>query len=161
MRLGEALDLEVQDLDLEARRVRVREGTGRRDRVVSLSAPAVSALTRDLPTVPHASADLVLSRAGRPLGDAAVWARIRALGQAAGVTGVSPHRLRHTYATQLLNHGMSLTGVRALMGHVRLATTLVSARLADSTLERQYRAAMEQITSRGTDARGTELANSM
>ncbi len=164
LRLGEALDLEVQDLDLDARRVQVREG--RRDRMVSLSTPAVSALLRYLPTVPHAGADLVLSRAGRPLGDAAVWACIWALGQAAGVAGVSPHRLRHTDATHMLNHGMSLTGLRALMGHARLATTLVSARLADSTLEHQYRAAMNQITrrgtdARGTDARGTELANSM
>lgn len=94
LRLGEALDLEVQDL--EARRVRVREGKGRRDRVVYLSAPAVSALARYLPTVPHAGADLVLSRAGRPLSDSQAWARIRALGQAAGVAGVPPHRLRHT-----------------------------------------------------------------
>lgn len=166
LRISEALELQVQDLDLGARRIRVREGKGRRDRVVYLSESAVSALTRYLPSVPHAAGDLVLSRASRPLGDAQAWARIRALGQAAGVAGVSPHRLRHTYATQLLNHGMSLEGLRGLMGHASLDTTLIYAHLADSTLERQYRTAMEQQTarvtdSRVTDSRVTELANSM
>lgn len=166
LRLCEALDLQVQDLDLGARRVRVREGKGRRDRVVYLSEPAVLALARYLLSVPHATGDLVLSRAGRPLGDAQTWARMRALGQAAGVARVSPHRLRHTYATQLLNHGMSLEGLRGLMGHASLDTTLIYAHLADSTLEQQYRTAMDHRSVRVTDGRVTdkhvtELANSM
>lgn len=146
LRICEALELQMQDLDLHARRLRVREGKGRRDRVVYLSEPAVKALAAYLATVPHAAGDLVLSRAGQPLGYSGAWERIRAVGQAAGVPGVSPHRLRHTYATQLLNHGMSLEGLRCLMGHENLQTTLIYARLADDTLEQQYRAAMALVS---------------
>ena len=146
MRVSEALDLQVQDLDLGARRVRVRDGKGRRDRVVYLSRKAAAVLEAYLQTVAHASADLVLSWQGRPLPYAEAWARMRDLGKAAGVGGVSPHRLRHTYATQLLNNGMTIDGLRRLMGHDNLNTTLIYARLADSTLEQSYQAAIERVT---------------
>jgi integrase/recombinase XerD len=146
LRISEALDLQVQDVDLGARRVRIRDGKGRRDRVVYLSTTAAAVVHAYLTTVPHAAGDLVLSWQGRPLHYAEAWARVRAIGQAAGVALVSPQRLRHTYATQLLNHGMSLEGLRCLMGHENLNTTLIYARLADSTLERQYQAAMERVT---------------
>ncbi|NCC94716.1 MAG: hypothetical protein EOM10_15845 [Opitutae bacterium] len=149
LRISEALDLKVQDVDLAGRRIRVREGKGRRDRVVYLSTPATQALTDYLPSVPHAPGDLVLSTQHRPVRYEEAWARMRALGRAAGVAGVSPHRLRHTYATQLLNHGMSLEGLRSLMGHENLETTLIYARLADTTLEQQYRGAMDRVTNRG------------
>jgi integrase/recombinase XerC len=146
LRISEALDLQVKDLDLAARRVRVREGKGRRDRVVYLTAKAAEALSRYLQTVPHAAEDLVLSWRGRPLSYDQARIRIRRLGEAAGVEGLSPQRLRHTYATQLLNNGVSIEALRRLMGHENLNTTLIYARLADSTLEKQYRAAMERVT---------------
>lgn len=146
LRISEALDLHVQDLDLRTRRVRVRDGKGRRDRVVYLSAPATAVVEQYLPSVPHAAGDLVLSWQGKPLEYTDAWARVRALGAAAGVAGVSPQRLRHTYATQLLNNGMTIDALRRLMGHENLNTTLIYARLADSTLEHQYQAAMERVT---------------
>jgi len=146
LRISEALDLQMQDMDLVARRVRVRDGKGRRDRVVYLSSKASGALAAYLQTVPHASADVVLSRQGQPLSYSEAWARMRDLGRVAGVGGVSPHRLRHTYATQLLNNGMTIDALRRLMGHENLNTTLIYARLADSTLEHQYQTAMERVT---------------
>ncbi|MFN3763678.1 MAG: tyrosine-type recombinase/integrase, partial [Anaerolineae bacterium] len=108
LRLSEALELQVKDLDLAGGRIRVREGKGRRDRVVYLTQTAAERVRRYLETVPHAADDLVLSWKGRPLTDEAARLRIRRLGEAAGVERVSPQRLRHTYATQLLNNGMSL-----------------------------------------------------
>ena len=146
LRISEALDLQMQDVDLVARRLRVRDGKGRRDRVVYLSGQATATLAAYMQTVPHASADLVLSWQGRPLAYEEAWARIRDLGRAVGVDGVSPHRLRHTYATQLLNNGMTIDALRRLMGHENLNTTLIYARLADTTLEHQYRMAMERVT---------------
>lgn len=146
LRISEALDLQIKDLDLAARRVRVREGKGRRDRVVYLTAKAVEALSRYLETVPHAAEDLVLSWRERPLSYDQALSRIHRLGEAAGVQGLSPQRLRHTYATQLLNNGMSIEALGRLMGHENLNTTLIYARLADSTLEKRYRAAMERVT---------------
>lgn len=146
LRLSEVLDLEVGDLDLVSGRVWVREGKGRRDRVVYLTRVAVRRLRRYLETVPHAAGDLVLSWKGKPLSEKGVRWRIRRLGEAAGVKGLTPRRLRHTYATQLLNHGMSLEGLRQLMGHEDLNTTLIYARLVDQTVEHQYRVAMSRIT---------------
>ncbi len=143
LRISEALDLQVQDLDLVGRRVRVREGKGRRDRVVYLTAKATAVLGEYLQTVPHAPTDLVLSWQGQPLRYEPAWERICCLGRTAGLENLSPHRLRHTYATHLLNHGMSIEALRRLMGHENLNTTLIYARLADTTLEQQYRAAME------------------
>lgn len=146
LRVSEVLDLQVKDLDLAARRIRVREGKGQRDRVVFLTQQAAQRIGRYLETVPHTADDLVLSRNGRPLSYYMAWYRIRRLGEAAGVKGVSPHRLRHTYATLLLNNGMSLVGLQRLMGHENLNTTMIYGRLADRTIEQQYRAAMDRVT---------------
>lgn len=146
LRISEALDLQVHDLDLANRRVRVRDGKGRRDRVVYLTSRASGAVRAYLETVPHAAGDLVLSWHRQPLTYEQAWERLRRLGEAAGVVGLSPHRLRHTYATHLLNHGMSIEALRRLMGHEHLNTTLIYARLADTTVERQYRAVMERVT---------------
>ena len=146
LRLCEVLDLQVKDLDLAARRILVREGKGRKDRVVFLTPQAAERVARYLETVPHAADDLVLSRQGQPLSDEQVRRRLRRLGEAAGVDKVSPQRLRHTYATLLLNNGMSLAGLRHLMGHEDLNTTLIYARLADKTIEQQYRTVTERMT---------------
>ena len=143
LRISEVLDLKVEDLDLLGRRIRVREGKGRRDRVVYLTAKATAELGEYLQTVPHAPGDLVISYQGKALDYDAAWQRVSCLGQTAGVKGLCPHRLRHTYATHLLNNGLSIEALRRLMGHENLNTTLIYARLADTTLERQYRAAME------------------
>ena len=153
LRISEALDLQVKDLDLAGRRVRVREGKGGRERVVYLSDKAAEVLKGYLETVPHAAGDLVLSGGGRALEYGQAWQRLRRLGEATGIRGLSPHRLRHTYATVLLNNGMGIEGLRRLMGHENLNTTLIYARLADTTLERQYRAAMEQAAARAELAR--------
>jgi integrase/recombinase XerD len=145
VRISEVLDLQVNDLDLAACRVRIRDGKGHRDRVVCLTQTAVAALRAFLATVPHAPEDLVFSSRQRPLSYQVALKRIRRLGQTAGVQGVSPIRLRHTYATTLLNNGLTLDALRRLMGHQDLTTTLIYARLADTTVQAQYQAAMESV----------------
>lgn len=56
----------------------------------------------------------------------------------AGLKGVTPHRLRHTRATRLLNAGMPVTSVQALLGHENLATTMGYAQLYDDTVRKDY-----------------------
>ena len=85
------MDLQVQDLDLTARRVRVREGKGQRDRIVFLTATAVAALRRYLATVPHAAEDLVLSWRQQPLSYVQAYRRLQHLGQVTGVERLSAH----------------------------------------------------------------------
>lgn len=146
VRISEALDLLVHDLDLAAQRIYIRDGKGHRDRVVFLTETAIAALRAYLTTVPHAPGDLLFSSHQRPLSYQVALKRIRRLGVAAGVEGVSPIRLRHTYATTLLNNGLTLNALQRLMGHQDLTTTLIYARLADRTVESQYQAAMEQVS---------------
>ncbi|MBE7467531.1 MAG: hypothetical protein DPW09_14970 [Anaerolineae bacterium] len=68
-----------------------------------------------------------------------------ALGLAAGVAEVTPHRLRHSLATRLLNAGMDITRIQKLLGHTQLSTTQVYAQVLDLTLEADYRRAMTKI----------------
>ena len=69
------------------------------------------------------------------------------MGQAAGDIVVSPHRLRHTLATRLLNAGMKETAIQKILGHEQLSTTLIYARILDKTVETDYQQAMAQIES--------------
>ena len=113
LRISEALDLQVQDLDLAV----VCGCDGKVAGIGGLStARATTVLGAYWQSVPHAAADLVLSWQGRPLHYEDAVVCMWDLGVAAGVAGVSPHRLRHTYATQLLNNGMTIDALRRLMG---------------------------------------------
>jgi site-specific recombinase XerD len=148
LRIGELLDLQVRDLDLTGGRLTIRQGKGRRDRLVYLTQTAIRALSAYLQTVPHAPDDLLFSYNQAPLTYHRAYLCLRQLGQAAGVPNLYPMRLRHTYATTLLNNGMTLDALRQLMGHNHLNTTLIYARLADTTVENQYQAAMANVTNR-------------
>ena len=146
LRAGECVELEFQDCDLSGRRLLIRQGKGLRDRVVYLSDTACAAIQHylagwaRLPTAP-----LFTHPDGRPISYEWLWACIAKLGEAAGVTGVTPHRLRHTLATHLLNIGMDITQIQKLLGHQHLDTTMIYARVLDTTLEAQYRRAMAVI----------------
>jgi site-specific recombinase XerD len=146
LRASECVYLQVGDLDLPGRRLLVRQGKGRKDRVVYLSDLAALALTRYLGSAPRpAHAPLWIRPNGRPLRYEWLANKMAALGLAAGVAEVSPHRLRHSLATRLLNAGMDLTRIQKLLGHTQLSTTQVYAHLLDATLEADYRRAMTKI----------------
>jgi len=149
LRARECADLMFQDLDLPSQRLMVRQGKGQRDRVVYLSKIACQALTAYLggaqfsPTTP-----LWLKPNGQPFAESWLREHIATLGEAAGVPNVTPHRLRHTLATRLLNAGMDITRIQKLLGHEHLDTTLIYARALDTTVEADYRRAMSQIEQR-------------
>jgi site-specific recombinase XerD len=159
LRASECVDLQFQDCDLPGRRLLIRQGKGLRDRVVYLSDTACAAIqhylagwTR-LPTAP-----LLTHPDGRPISYEWLWACIGKLGDMAGVPGVTPHRLRHTLATHLLNVGMDITQIQKLLGHQHLDTTMIYARVLDTTLEAQYRRAMAQIERQQPPLSDTPLA---
>jgi integrase/recombinase XerC len=146
LRAGECLDLQVQDLDLAAGRLLVRNGKGLKDRVVYLSPLASQALRVYLGDTPRPANSWLLTRAdGRPITYQWLRNQVEQLGAAAGVAHISPHRLRHTLATQLLNAGMDITRIQKLLGHAFLNTTQIYARVHDATLEADYRQAMQHI----------------
>ena len=146
LRAGECLDLLVQDLDLAAGRLLVRNGKGLKDRVVYLSPLASQAVRVYLGETPRpANSRLFRHANGRPISYHWLYDQVGRLAAAAGVEQVSPHRLRHTLATQLLNAGMDITRIQKLLGHAFLNTTQIYARVHDATLEADYRRAMQHI----------------
>jgi integrase/recombinase XerC len=146
LRASECLDLQGQDLDLAGHRLLVRQGKGQRDRVVYLSPLAVQAITAYLQGQRLApAAPLWTQPDGQPLTYQWLYRHLLALGQAADVPAVSPHRLRHTLATRLLNAGMDITRIQKLLGHEHVTTTQIYARVFDATVEADYRQAMAQI----------------
>ena len=83
---------------------------------------------------------------GRPLTRDIVARIVKRIGRHAGIaTNVTPHRLRHTLATQAVNRGMSLEAIAALLGHRSLRMTLVYARIADRKVADEYFTVTEQV----------------
>ena len=139
LRVGEVARSDVTDLDLRSRVLLVRNGKGRKDRIVPIGGAAATALdlylidSRPQLLVRHSDAALFLSRDGARIGTAGLRARIRYHGHRIGVRLV-PHALRHTCATHLLRGGADLRHVQALLGHRRLTTTALYTRVAITDL---------------------------
>jgi len=159
LRACECVELCFRDLDLARGRLWVRQGKNRRDRLVYLSKTAQLALQRYIGDQSYAP-DMRIFRQlnGSPLYYGRLYRFIHDLGQAAGVPDVSPHRLRHTFATNFLNAGMKITHIQKLMGHEKLTTTMIYAQVLDSTLEADYRQAMRLIERDHTPLSNTPIS---
>lgn len=148
LRVSEACALAWADVDLPALTLRVDGGKGDVDRVAYLASDVEQSLRR-WQARRSGSPYLFPSRkvAGAHLGRRNVFLMMKKYLREAGVTACySPHCLRHTFATQLLNAGVSLEVLRELMGHRSVQMTLRYAELYETTKRRQYDAAMGRIT---------------
>ncbi len=147
LRLGEVEELRLEDLRLADRQLSVRRGKGQKDRTVYLADAAVRALAAFLAVRGDGPTDHVFLYRNQPLSKDLVRGRIKAAGQRVGVR-VYPHRLRHTCATQLLNAGCRITSIQKFLGHQRLNSTLIYARVHDQTVADDYFSAMVRIEQR-------------
>jgi site-specific recombinase XerD len=147
LRIGELEELRLEDLDLPARRLTVRNGKGMKDRTVYLADAAVHALSAYLAVRGVGPTDHVFLYRNEALKKDLARSRIKDAGKRVGVK-VYPHRLRHTTATQLLNAGCPVTSIQKLLGHKKLNTTMLYARAHDQTVEQDYYAAMERVEQR-------------
>ena len=144
VRSCELLHLHWCDLDLAGGRLWVRGGKQIRDRVVFLT-PRLTHLLQAHQAYQEPGPETPLWPDSRgPLRGPQVRYRLRKWGHLCQVE-VSPHRLRHTWATRLINQGLSLEALRRLLGHRDLSMTQQYARLYDSTVEHQFQAAMAQL----------------
>jgi site-specific recombinase XerD len=91
---------------------------------------------------------------GRPLYRHLIARMLKRIAKAAGIGHVHPHQLRHTFATQAINRGMSLEAVAAMLGHKTLRMTLVYARIADQTVADAYDKVSDQIDALYTKPNG-------
>ena len=134
----------LADLDFKHQRLTVRRSKGLQDRTVYLSASVCRALQAYLVVRGPAPTDHVLTYRNLALKKDLVRSRIKAAGKRVGVK-VYPHRLRHTCATQLLNAGCRVTSIQRLLGHRRLNSTMVYARVHDDVVAEDYFKAMTNI----------------
>ncbi len=144
VRISELLNLRVGDLDPAGGRLMVRGGKNTRDRVVYLTPTLVEALQCYLPHRGPAEDDHLWLNDGCPLKAHRVYYRLQRWSEMCGVS-VTPHRLRHTLATRLINRGMSLESLSKLLGHKYLSTTQQYARVYDATVREQFEAAIANI----------------
>jgi site-specific recombinase XerD len=126
LRVGEALALDLADVEINERSgwATVREGKGLKERVVPLSLQARKALTTYLEQRPNGTNALFVTMRGNRLSKRTVQDMVTEAARRAGIEqGVTPHTLRHTFATRFLEQGGDLATLRDILGHANLTTT--------------------------------------
>jgi integrase/recombinase XerD len=156
-RIGEAVGLDVDDVDLAGGLARLL-GKGGKERVVPVGSYAVAALEAYLVRVRPGLAvrgtgtpALFLNTRGGRLSRQSAWAVLQVAAERAGLAGrVSPHTMRHSFATHLLEGGADVRVVQELLGHASVTTTQIYTKVAPETLREVYVAAHPRALSEGT-----------
>jgi integrase/recombinase XerD len=141
LRLAELRGVRLEQLHLEAGFINVI-GKGNKERVVPVGKKAVEAIEiylrqggRPELVTPRSPANLFLTRRGTPFAAVTMWKRIRDYAKRAGITRkITPHMLRHSFATHLLEHGADLRVIQELLGHASISTTEIYTHVAGNRL---------------------------
>jgi integrase/recombinase XerC/integrase/recombinase XerD len=144
LRAEEIVSIDLGDVDFDSETVRAT-GKGSKTRVVPIGEPAQGALRRYLEASRRALGPqpdepaLFVSRRGRRLSASDVRRRLQKWVREAAVAGrVSPHTLRHSFATHLLEGGADLRSIQELLGHSTVSTTQIYTRVEPSRLRQEY-----------------------
>jgi len=151
LRVEELVTLQISDIDYDGEQLRV-EGKGRKTRYLPVGEVAMAAVRLYVqegrnglvaPSLSPGRADeagaLFLSRTGRSLGTGDVRRRLRVWAARAQIAGgATPHALRHSFATHLLDGGADLRGIQELLGHASVSTTQVYTRVESARLRSAY-----------------------
>lgn len=159
LRVSEVVGFDLRDLDLEQGLLHVRRGKGKKDRMVPIGGPAISAAQEYLGTrrelllslgieVESEQAVFLNPRGGR-LSARSVARMLEDRQLRSGVFGVHPHVLRHSAATHLLDSGAELRHIQEFLGHARLATTQRYTQVSLDKLMRTYDAAHPRARTSG------------
>jgi integrase/recombinase XerD len=140
LRLAELKNLRLEQLHLESGFINVI-GKGNKERVVPVGKKAVEALTRYIDgarskfITPKSPANVFLTKRGTPFASVTLWLRMKNRIRRAGVPrNVTPHMLRHSFATHLLEHGADLRVIQELLGHANISTTEIYTHVASNRL---------------------------
>ncbi len=142
LRVSELVGLALPQLRLDVGFLIVH-GKGGKERVVPVGEQAEGWLGRYLREVRPALArgrheGVFVNRRGYALSRQGFWKILRGYGQAVGIGGLSPHMLRHSFATHLLEHGADLRAVQAMLGHADISTTQIYTHIHEQRLRRLY-----------------------
>jgi integrase/recombinase XerD len=142
LRVSELVTLTLPQLRLDAGFL-VAYGKGSKERIVPVGEAAEAWLLRYLrearPGLQKTRSDAVfLSRLGAGMTRERCWQILQEYGRAAGIAGLSPHKLRHSFATHLLEHGADLRAVQMMLGHADIATTQIYTHIHQHRLKSLY-----------------------
>ena len=145
LRLAELRDLRLEQLHLEVGFINVI-GKGNKERVVPVGRKAVEALNRYIEVgrskliTPKSPANVFLTKRGTPFASVTLWLRIKNRVKRADVArNITPHMLRHSFATHLLEHGADLRVIQELLGHANISTTEVYTHITGDRLRDIHR----------------------
>lgn len=145
LRLAELKNLRLEQLHLDAGFINVI-GKGNKERVVPVGRKAAEALNRFIDAgrpklvTPRSPATVFLTKRGTPFASVTLWLRIKKRVRRAGVTrNVTPHMLRHSFATHLLEHGADLRVIQELLGHANISTTEIYTHVTGNRLRDIHR----------------------
>jgi integrase/recombinase XerD len=144
LRLAELRNLRLEQLHLEAGFINVI-GKGNKERVVPVGKKAVAALERYMAVgrpklvTPKSPATVFLTKRGTPFAPVTLWLRIKQRVRRTGISrNVTPHMLRHSFATHLLEHGADLRIIQELLGHATISTTEIYTHVTGNRLRQVH-----------------------
>ena len=145
LRLSELKNLRLEQLHLDAGFINVI-GKGNKERVVPVGRTAVAALNRFIEVgrpklvTPKSPANVFLTKRGTPFASVTLWLHIKNRVRRAGVErNMTPHMLRHSFATHLLEHGADLRVIQELLGHASIGTTEIYTHVTGNRLREIHR----------------------
>ena len=138
LRLSELAALDVADVDLYTESVRVF-GKGRKERICPVGFPALEAISRYRAAANVHSGALFINKLRRRMSTRSIWLVLkRYLRHTSIPISISPHKLRHSFATHMLDRGADLRSVQALLGHASLSTTQIYTHVTVERLKKAY-----------------------
>ncbi len=162
MRVSEMVALNVEDVDLAAQQVRCI-GKGNKERVLPIVGTAATALEEyldisrgQLGRSPDPQA-LFLNHRGKRLTRQGFWLILKGYAERLGLDDLTPHTLRHSFATHMLNNGADLRSVQELLGHASISTTQIYTQVSTDRLQQVYDESHPRARSEEVDADSAEL----
>jgi len=138
IRLSELASLDVRDIDPYSETLRVI-GKGSKERVCPVGGPALEAISRYRHAAGIQSGPLFINKARQRLSTRSIGLRMKKYIEQAGLpAGTSPHKLRHSFATHLLDNGVDLRSLQTLLGHASLSTTQIYTHVTTERLKQAY-----------------------
>src|SRR6266699_6256398 len=152
LRVAEVAQLKLEQIDWEQQALHIVQGKGRKDRRVYMSPDAVASVQQCLAQHPGVQAQGYVfwnrKRAQQPLAVKAIQKKMERYAKAAGITA-SCHSLRHTFASNLLEHGAEVVVIRDFLGHSQIASSERYAKVSSQKIKQEYMRTMQKILKQG------------
>lgn len=138
LRLSELAGLNATDIDIYTESLRVL-GKGKKERVCPVGVPALEAISRYRTAANVVTGPLFISKTRKRISPRSIWLTLRRyLHHTSIPVRISPHKLRHSFATHMLDAGADLRSVQALLGHASLSTTQIYTHVSVERLKKAY-----------------------